>query len=61
MRRELKVWLKLSRHQTIVPLLGTAHVGSPCPALVSQWMSSGTLDMYLKGQGRRRWPQISFV
>ncbi|KAG2342554.1 hypothetical protein BDR05DRAFT_964174 [Suillus weaverae] len=25
-RRELKVWLRLSKHQTIVPLLGIAHV-----------------------------------
>ncbi|KAG1878180.1 kinase-like domain-containing protein [Suillus subluteus] len=48
MHRELKVWIRLSKHQTIVPLLGTAHVGSPCPALVSQWMPSGTLYMYLE-------------
>ncbi|KAG1721518.1 kinase-like domain-containing protein [Suillus lakei] len=47
-RRELKVWLRLSKHPTIVPLLGTANVESPYPALVSQWMSSGTLSMYLK-------------
>ncbi|KAG2030010.1 kinase-like domain-containing protein [Suillus americanus] len=51
MRRELKVWLRLSKHQTIVPLLGTAHVGSPCAALVLQWMPSGTLYMYLEKQG----------
>ncbi|KIK33253.1 hypothetical protein CY34DRAFT_99918 [Suillus luteus UH-Slu-Lm8-n1] len=48
MRRELEVWLKLSNHRTIVPLLGTANVGSPLPALVSQWMPSGTLYMYLE-------------
>ncbi|KAG0708371.1 kinase-like domain-containing protein [Suillus ampliporus] len=41
------VWLKL-KHATIVPLLGTASVESPFPALVSQWMSSGTLYMYLE-------------
>ncbi|KAG1865883.1 kinase-like domain-containing protein [Suillus subalutaceus] len=51
MHRELRVWLRLSKHQTIVPLLGTAHVGSLCPALVSQWMPSGTLYMYLEKQG----------
>ncbi|KAG1812490.1 kinase-like domain-containing protein [Suillus subaureus] len=51
MHRELKVWIRLSKHQTIVPLLGTAHVGSPYPALVSQWMPSGTLYMYLEKQG----------
>ncbi|KAG0708292.1 kinase-like domain-containing protein, partial [Suillus ampliporus] len=42
-----KVWLRL-KHETIVPLLGTANVDSPFPALVSQWMSSGTLYVYLK-------------
>ncbi|KAG1724256.1 kinase-like domain-containing protein [Suillus lakei] len=51
MRRELKVWLRLSKHQTIVPLLGIAHVESPLPALISQWMPSGTLYMYLEKQG----------
>ncbi|KAG0708289.1 kinase-like domain-containing protein, partial [Suillus ampliporus] len=45
--RELKVWLRL-KHTTIVPLLGTANVDSPFPALVSQWMPSGTLYVYLK-------------
>ncbi|KAG1731480.1 kinase-like domain-containing protein [Suillus paluster] len=45
--RELVVWFRL-KHATIVPLLGIANVDSPFPALVSQWMSSGTLDMYLK-------------
>ncbi|KAG1851144.1 hypothetical protein F4604DRAFT_1308541 [Suillus subluteus] len=44
MRRELLVWLRL-KHSTIVPLLGTAKVESPFPALISQWMSSGTLYM----------------
>ncbi|KAG1878198.1 kinase-like domain-containing protein [Suillus subluteus] len=48
MRRELKVWLRLSKHPTIVPLLGIAHVGSLFPALISQWMPSGTLYMYLE-------------
>ncbi|KAG2099653.1 kinase-like domain-containing protein, partial [Suillus cothurnatus] len=48
---ELKVWLRLSKHPTIVPLLGIAHVGSLFPALVSQWMPSGTLYMYLE-QGK---------
>jgi serine/threonine protein kinase len=47
MRRELLVWLRL-KHSTIVPLLGTAKVESPFPALISQWMSSGTLYMYLE-------------
>jgi energy-coupling factor transporter ATP-binding protein EcfA2 len=51
MQRELKVWLRLSKNQTIVPLLGTANVESPCPALVLQWMPFGTLHMYLKKQG----------
>ncbi|KAG0694026.1 kinase-like domain-containing protein [Suillus ampliporus] len=46
-RREIKVWLRL-KHPTIVSLLGTANVDSPFPALVSQWMPSGTLDVYLK-------------
>ncbi|KAG0694441.1 kinase-like domain-containing protein [Suillus ampliporus] len=46
--REISVWLRL-KHSTIVPLLGTANVGSPFPALVSQWMSSGTLYAYLEG------------
>jgi hypothetical protein len=41
------VWLKL-KHTSIVPLLGTANVESPFPALVSPWMHSGTLYMYLK-------------
>ncbi|KAG2342555.1 kinase-like protein [Suillus weaverae] len=48
MRRELEVWLKLSKHPTIVPLLGIAQVGFPLPVLVSQWMPSGTLYVYLK-------------
>ncbi|KAG1837923.1 kinase-like domain-containing protein [Suillus subalutaceus] len=47
MPRELLVWLRL-KHSTIVPLLGTAKVESPFPALISQWMSSGTLYMYLE-------------
>ncbi|KAG1724274.1 kinase-like domain-containing protein [Suillus lakei] len=47
-RRELKVWLRLSKHPAIVPLLGIAYVGSSFPALVSQWMPSGTLYMYLE-------------
>ncbi|OAX32428.1 kinase-like protein [Rhizopogon vinicolor AM-OR11-026] len=50
-RRELQVWLKL-RHPTIVPLLGIAfpHPRGPFPALVSQWMPSGTLYIYLEKQ-----------
>ncbi|KAG1727622.1 kinase-like domain-containing protein [Suillus lakei] len=48
MRRELKVWLRLSKHKTIVPLLGIAYVGSPLPALISKWMPSGTLYMHLE-------------
>jgi serine/threonine protein kinase len=51
MRREIKVWLRLSKHQTIVPLLGIAYVGFPLPVLVSKWMPSGTLYMYLEKQG----------
>ncbi|KAG2755326.1 kinase-like protein, partial [Suillus brevipes Sb2] len=46
-RREFVVWLRL-KHYTIVPLLGIAHVESPFPALISQWMPSGTLCMYLE-------------
>ena len=46
MLRELDVWLRL-KHSTIVPLLGTAQVESPLLALVSQWMSCGTLVKYL--------------
>jgi len=46
-RREIRVSLRLN-HPGIVPLLGTAMVGSPLPALVSQWMPSGTLFEYLK-------------
>lgn len=46
MRRELIVWLRL-KHPTMVPLLRTAKVESPFPALISQWMPSGTLYMYL--------------
>ncbi|KAG2748024.1 kinase-like protein [Suillus brevipes Sb2] len=49
MRRELQVWFRL-RHSTIVPLLGIAYVESPLPALVSQWMPLGTLDIYLEKQ-----------
>ncbi|KAJ8584515.1 kinase-like protein [Rhizopogon salebrosus TDB-379] len=48
-QRELTVWLKL-RHSTIVPLLGIAFLDHPFPALVSQWMPSGTLDIYLEKQ-----------
>ncbi|KAG1777035.1 kinase-like domain-containing protein [Suillus placidus] len=47
MYRELKVWLRLE-HPTIVPLLGIAHVDSPLPALISQWMPFGTLYIYLE-------------
>jgi len=49
MLRELGVWLRL-KHSTIVPLLGTARVESPLLALVSQWMSCGTLAEYLDEQ-----------
>ncbi|OAX34960.1 kinase-like protein [Rhizopogon vinicolor AM-OR11-026] len=48
-RRELNVWLRLKR-PTIVPLLGIAYIDPPFPALVSQWMSSGTLYTYLEQQ-----------
>ncbi|KAG1837924.1 kinase-like domain-containing protein [Suillus subalutaceus] len=48
MRRELELWLRLSKNSTIVPLLGIAYVDSSLPALVSQWMSPGTLYMYLE-------------
>ncbi|KAG0704717.1 kinase-like domain-containing protein [Suillus ampliporus] len=43
------VWLRLN-HATIIPLLGIAYVDSisAFPALVSQWMSSGTLYTYLE-------------
>lgn len=47
MRRELLVWFRL-KHRTIVPLLGTALIESPFLALVSKWMPSGTLYVYLK-------------
>ncbi|KAG1807741.1 hypothetical protein EV424DRAFT_1426792 [Suillus variegatus] len=47
--RELKVWLRL-RNPAIVPLLGIAYVNSPFKslALISKWMPSGTLFVYLK-------------
>jgi len=47
MHRELLVWFRL-KHRTVVPLLGTAFIESPFPALVSKWMPSGTLDVYLE-------------
>ncbi|KAG1878199.1 kinase-like domain-containing protein [Suillus subluteus] len=50
LRRELKVWLKLSKSTYIVPLLGVAKLNSPLSALVSEWMSSGTLHEYLQDQ-----------
>jgi len=52
MRRELEVSLRLN-HPGIVLLLGTAMVGSPLPALVSQWMPSGTLSEYLERAATR--------
>jgi len=52
MRRELRVSLRLN-HPGIVPLLGTAMVGSPLPALISQWMPSGTLFEYLERPANR--------
>ncbi|KAG1721529.1 kinase-like domain-containing protein [Suillus lakei] len=51
MRRELKVWLILSNYPTIVPLLGIADVESALPALISQWMPSGTIKTYLETHG----------
>ncbi|KAG2145208.1 kinase-like domain-containing protein [Suillus clintonianus] len=53
MRRELKVWFRLSKHLNIVPLVGYAHVESPSPllALISQWMPLGTLSVYIEGGG----------
>ncbi|KAG0708294.1 kinase-like domain-containing protein [Suillus ampliporus] len=48
--QELMVLHRL-KHATIVPLLGTAHVESPFPALVSQWISSQSLYMYLEKEG----------
>ncbi|KAG1834868.1 kinase-like domain-containing protein [Suillus variegatus] len=50
MDREIAVWLKLSKSDYIVPLLGTVKLFSPesLPALVSEWMPSGTLDQYLE-------------
>ncbi|KAG1721528.1 kinase-like domain-containing protein [Suillus lakei] len=51
-RRELEVWLRL-QDSTIVPLLGSANLPelSLFPALVSEWMPSGTLYGYLEKQG----------
>lgn len=46
-RRELKVWLRL-KHPTVVPLLGIAYVRPPLPALVSKWMSAGTLRAFIE-------------
>jgi len=57
MLRELDVWLRL-KHSTIVPLLGTAQVESPLLALVSQWMSCGTLVKYLDEQAMIITPSI---
>lgn len=50
LRRELMVWLKLSKSPYIVPLLGVAKFHSPLSALVSEWMPSGTLSQYLEKQ-----------
>lgn len=47
LRRELMVWLKLSKSPYIVPLLGVAKFDSPLSALVSEWMPDGTLSQYL--------------
>ncbi|KAG0693835.1 hypothetical protein DFH29DRAFT_1006882 [Suillus ampliporus] len=47
MRRELMMWLRL-KHLTMAPLPGIAKVESPFPALISQWMPSGTLYMHLE-------------
>ncbi|OJA18412.1 hypothetical protein AZE42_06388 [Rhizopogon vesiculosus] len=45
--REVSVWLRL-RDPTIVPLLGVAYLEYPLPAIVSQWMPSGTLRIYIE-------------
>ncbi|KAJ8580372.1 kinase-like protein [Rhizopogon salebrosus TDB-379] len=47
--RELRVWLRLD-HPAIVPLLGIAYIDPLFPALVSRWMSSGTLDTHIRKQ-----------
>ncbi|KAG1719350.1 kinase-like domain-containing protein [Suillus lakei] len=48
LRRELMVWLKLSKSTYIVPLLGVATFDSPLSALVSEWIPAGTLSQYLE-------------
>ncbi|KAG2052397.1 kinase-like protein [Suillus hirtellus] len=49
MDREVAVWLKLSKSAYIVPLLDIANLSpESLPALVSEWMPSGTLDQYLQ-------------
>ncbi|KAG2153678.1 kinase-like domain-containing protein [Suillus bovinus] len=49
MDREVAVWLKLSKSDYVVPLLDIANLSpESLPALVSEWMPSGTLDQYLQ-------------
>ncbi|OJA17937.1 hypothetical protein AZE42_03474 [Rhizopogon vesiculosus] len=61
-RREVKIWLRLE-HPNIVPLLGVASIKSPFPALVSRWMPSGTLYIYVKERATTFTPsaKVEFV
>lgn len=53
MNREVAVWLKLSKSAYIVPLLGIAKFSpESLPALVSEWMSFGTLNQYLEKEAK---------
>ncbi|KAF9227031.1 kinase-like protein [Gyrodon lividus] len=46
LRRELKVWARLS-HTNIVPFLGITCNFGPLPAMVSPWYENGSLSAYL--------------
>ena len=44
--RELIIWAKLT-HENVLPLIGVVAIDG-MPALISEWMTNGTMNDYLE-------------
>ncbi|KAL4065121.1 hypothetical protein J3A83DRAFT_416262 [Scleroderma citrinum] len=47
-RQEIHTWMRLPRHENVLPLYGVALGFGPLPSLVLPWMYNGTLTSYLE-------------
>ncbi|KAH7922175.1 kinase-like protein [Leucogyrophana mollusca] len=47
LRRELKIWMMLDRHENVLPLYGVTSEFGPLLSMVCPWKDNGTLNTYL--------------